>query len=154
MFLNLLPGEGANSNSKYFQNIVTKSTTSLTLKGLVLNCLRASFVAIVQTYLEKDKHKYAKSELSTASYSISLRYFLVLCVISAVLLAIINKFIWGENEKTNAVTQFTELFSFISRDLLIINVLYTCTLNTQPNKQFDTGVATIAAKNHIKNDAE
>ena len=63
MINNLLPGEDANSNSKYFQNIVTWSTTSRTLKslnGLVLNCMCASFVAIVSTYLEKDKHKYAK----------------------------------------------------------------------------------------------
>lgn len=112
IIFNLLPGEGANSNSKYFQNIVTWSTTSRTLNGLVINCLRASFVAIVPTYLEKDKHKYAKSELSTASYAISLRYFLVLCVISAVLLAIINKFIEGEKLKNKCSDTVYGTFHF------------------------------------------
>lgn len=131
MINSMLPSLAANSNNKYFQNIVTWSTTSRTL--LAYFKLSARFlcrqylpVASIPTYLKKDKNKYAKSELSTATHTISLRYFLVLYVTSVILLSIVKQIHGEEKWKTNVVTLVTELFSFISRDQLIVNVLYTC----------------------------
>lgn len=131
MINSMLPSLAANSNNKYFQNIVTWSTTSRTL--LAYFKLSARFlcrqylpVASIPTYLKKDKNKYAKSELSTAMHTISLRYFLVLYVTSVILLSIVKQIHGEEKWKTNVVTLVTELFSFISRDQLIVNVLYTC----------------------------
>lgn len=131
MINSMLPSLAANSNNKYFQNIVTWSTTSRTL--LAYFKLSARFlcrqylpVASIPTYLKKDKNKYTKSELSTATHTISLRYFLVLYVTSVILLSIVKQIHGEEKWKTNVVTLVTELFSFISRDQLIVNVLYTC----------------------------
>lgn len=117
MINSMLPSLAANSNNKYFQNIVTWSTTSRTLLAYFklsprFLCRQYLPVASIPTYLKKDKNKYAKSELSTAMHTISLRYFLVLYVTSVILLSIVKQIHGEEKWKTNVVTLVYGTFQF------------------------------------------
>lgn len=149
-----LPGVGAYSNNTSFQNIVTWSTTSRTLRANFK--LFTGFVcSYCSNLLQKDHINMQKVNFRPqATYTISLRYFLVLCVISAVLLSIINKFIVRERQKNKCSDSVTELFSFISRDLLIVNcTLHVYLRNSTNNLKLEFAAIAVKRKN-IKNDGQ
>ena len=140
-----LPGVGAYSNNTYFQNIVTWSTTSRTLRANFK--LFTGFVcSYCSNLLQKDHINMQKVNFRPqATYTISLRYFLVLCVISAVLLSIINKFIVRERQKNKCSDTVYGTFQFhiawpVDCKLYITRVL------TQLNKQSETGVRSDCSK--------
>lgn len=143
----LLPGVDAYSNNTYYQNIVTWSTTSRTLSANFK--LSTGFVCSYCSNFKKTtsickKWTFDRKLRTQYRLGISLFYasFPLFCY------RLLTNSSWGKGKKINAVTQFTELFSFISRDLFYCKcTLHVYLRNSTNNLKLEFAAIAVKRKN-------